>query len=219
MRRAPIFWGFVFSLIFFGYSFAEEVVLGSTISKIKASRDPELILDAIPEVKQFSDRALTTYVSRKLARNYPFSPTASIFLNSARTHSAEELTKLKGGYFWFIPLTFLRLLVVGSAFLMLISFKLRSFRTFLFLSLTTILVVGEGINFSRGLFSAVFIPFEGDRFSFSSPDTASQAVEKLPPGAEIKVSEINGDWIKLALSSGRVGWVEYKDGIIESEEQ
>lgn len=219
MKQALFVLLFVFFLFYPVKIFADNTGSVSTIQKLKESPSSELIIDSIPESRELKDKALSIYVARKLARNYPFSPAASKFLSAVRNGSADDLTAVKGVDFWFIPLSFLRVLILCSALWLVIGFELKSYRTFLFLSLLVLLIVGEGINLSRGLFSSAFIPFEGDRFSFSAPDKTSQAVEKLSSGAEIKISEISGDWIKLELPSGRIGWVENKEGIIESEEQ
>jgi len=199
-------------------SVADIVPVGSTIERLKEGTNSELLVQSIPEAREFKDRALTTYVARKLARNYPFSPSAVELLNAARLQSPELLKNFKGGDFWFLPLTFLRILVLISGLAMIPNFDVRSFKTFIFSLLILGLIVGEGLNLNRGLFTSVFIPFEGDHFSFSAPEKDAQAVEKLLPGVEIMISEIAGDWIKLNLPSGRVGWVLNNDGIVESED-
>jgi hypothetical protein len=208
----------LFIFLVLQFAFAVEPPKSSAIILLKENPSSQLLVQSIPEAREFKDRALTTFVARKLARDYPFSPSALEFLNAARAQSPESLKNFKGGDFWFLPLSFIRILVLAAGVLMVLNFELRSFRTFLFLFLAFGLIIGEGINLSQGLFPPVFIPFEGDHFALSAPEVSEQAVEKLVPGTEIMISEIVGDWLKLELPSGRVGWILSKDGIVESED-
>jgi len=204
--------------------FADGRADSSTILKLSSVNDVSALVDSVKEAKDFKDRALSTYVARKLARNYPFALPASRFLEAARNQNPQLAGEINGREFWFVPLTLLRILVILAALMMIPNFALYSIRTGIFSLLLFVVLVGEGINLNRGLFTSVFIPFEGEHFALSAPEAESQAVEKLPPGreikiGEIKISEITGDWIKLSLPSGRVGWALTSDGVIESEDQ
>jgi hypothetical protein len=171
----------------------------------------------IPIAIETQNRALATYLGRRLAREFPFSSELPELLEIAR--SGGELRNFAGvskTAYW-LPLPLLRLLCVFSLFSILFSKRLQKVFGGVFFFILILCSTGDFLNLRRQVGNSVFIPLEGDRFALSAPTVDAFAVQKLPSASELTISEYRGDWVQLNLPSGRVGWIRSSEGLIDED--
>jgi hypothetical protein len=179
--------------------------------------DIPLLIDSLNQSIRAGDQSLKTITIRKLVRQYPFSPAGAILLQQVR-NPTEAVTTNYGDEIWLVSLPLLRTFTLLAILFCSIKFQFKSARTMFCVALLAVTVTGEYLNYSRGLMKTVFVPFGGEHFALSARDSNSPAVEKLISGSELEVAEVDNRWVKILLPSGRSGWVNHQDGVIESEE-